>query len=67
MNFVEQRKYGDYQKSNDKNADKLWQKISNMSINTRLVSEKKKRIITSQVSSILGQCSLKCGVVFFWE
>ena len=47
MNFVEQRKYVDYQKPNDKNVDKLWQKISNMSINTRLVSEKKKRIITS--------------------
>ena len=65
MNSVEQRNYVEYQKSKGKNVDELWEKLSNMSINTRLVSEKKKRIITSQVSSILRQCSLKCGVVLF--
>ena len=58
MSFVE------YQKSKGKNFYKLWQ-LSNMSINPRLVWEKKKRIITSEISSILVQCSLKCGVVFF--
>ena len=36
-----------------------------MSINTRLVWEKNKRIVTSQISSTLMQRSLKCGVVFF--
>ena len=49
MNSVEHRKYVEYQKWKGKNVNKLWQKLSNMSINTRLVWEKKKRIITSQI------------------
>ena len=67
MNFVEYKKLVEYQKSKNKNVNKLWQKRSNMSINNRLVSEKKKRIITSEISSILEQCYLKRRVVFFCE
>ena len=37
MNSVEHRKSVEYQELKDKNVNKLWQKLSNMSINTRLV------------------------------
>ena len=67
MNSVEHRKYVEYQKSKVKNVNKLLLKLSNVSINTKLVWEEKKRIITSQISSILVECCLKCGVVFFFE
>ena len=50
MNSVEHPKYVQYQKSKGKNVNKLWPELSNMSINTRLVWGKKKRIITSQIS-----------------
>ena len=55
-----------------KAVNTLWQKLSNMSINTglylntRFVWEKNTRITTSEISSILVQCSLKCGVLFFF-
>ena len=70
MNFVEYQKSVVYQKSKDKKCKKLCQKLSNTSINngldlkTTLVWEKKKRIIASKISSILVQCSLKCGLYF---
>ena len=73
MNLAEYQKFVEYQKSKGKNANKVWQKLSYMSINivldlkARLVWEKKKRIITSEISSISMQWSLKCGVVFFGE
>ena len=71
MNLAEYQKFVEYQKSKDKNANKVWQKLSYMSINivldlkARLAWEKKKRIITSEISTISMQWSLKCGVVFF--
>ena len=37
MNSAEHGKYAEYQKSKGKNVNKLWQKLSNMSLNTRLV------------------------------
>ena len=40
----ENRKSVEYQKSKGKNVNKLWQKLSNTSINTRLVWEKKQNI-----------------------
>ena len=49
----------------------LWQKLSNMSINsalylkTRFVWEKKKRIRTSEIY-ISVRCSLRCEVPFFF-
>ena len=67
MNSVEHRKYVEYQKSKGKNVNRPWQKLSNITINTRLIWEKKKYVIVSQISSILVQCSLKYGVVFFCE
>ena len=55
------------------NVNKLCQKISNISINTgldlktRFLWEKKKRKYNKiEISSILMQCSLKCGVVFLF-
>ena len=57
--------------SKGKNVNKLWQKLSHMSINsgldlkTSFVREKKKCMTTSEIS-ILVQCSLKCGVAFFF-
>ena len=56
MNFVEYQQSVQYQKSKGKNVNKLWQKLSNMSINSRVVLEKKKRIITSEISFILVKC-----------
>ena len=55
----------EYQNSKCKNVNKLWIKLSNMSTNTRLVWEKKERIIISQISSVLVRCSLKCRFAFF--
>ena len=40
----ENRKSVEYQKSKGKNVNQLWQKLSNTSINTRLVWEKKQNI-----------------------
>ena len=57
--------------SKGKNVNKLWQKLSNMSINigldlkARLVWEKKKHVTISEISSALVQCPLKCGVALF--
>ena len=44
MNFVKYQQSVEYQKSKGKNVNRLWQKLSNMSINSRVVLEKKKRI-----------------------
>ena len=57
----------EYQNSKGKNVNQLWLKLSNMSTNTRLVREKKKRRVTSQISSVLVQCSWKCWFLFFFE
>ena len=54
MNFVKYQQSVEYQKSKGKNVNRLWQKLSNMSINSRVVLEKKKRIITSEISFILS-------------
>ena len=50
MNFVEYQQCVQYQKSKGKNVNK------HMSINSRVVLEKKKRIITSEISFILVKC-----------
>ena len=60
MNFVEYQQTVEYQKSKGKNVNKMWQKLSNMSINSRVVLEKRKRIITSEISSILVKCFFSC-------
>ena len=66
---MEDQKSGEYQKSKGKDVNKLYQKLSNMSINTglvlktRLVWEKKKCVVASEISSILMQCSVR----FFCE
>ena len=62
---MEDQKSGKYQKSKGKDVNKLYQKLSNMSINTglvlktRLVWAKKKCIVASEISSILMQCSVR--------
>ena len=66
---MEDQKSGEYQKSKGKDVNKLYQKLSNMSINTglvlktRLVWAKKKCIVAIEISSILMQCSVR----IFWE
>ena len=60
MNFVEYQQSVEYQKSKGKNVNKLRQKLSNMLINSRVVLEKRKRIITSEISAILVKCFFFC-------
>ena len=61
----------DHQQWKGKNANKLWQKLSNMSWNielgskTSFVWEKKNHKTISEISFTLVQCSLKCRVAFF--
>ena len=59
----------EHQWSKGRNINKLWERLSNMLINTgldlktRFVSEKRKHV-KREKSSTLVQNSLKCGVVF---
>ena len=73
MNFVEYKESIAYQqlkiKKNKKNVNRLWLKLqilSNISINTWLVWGKNKGIKTGEISSVLVQCLLKCGVLLFF-
>ena len=62
-------KFEECQSSKGKNINKLWQKLSNISINTgldlkiRFVWKKKKHITISEISSTLVGYSSKCRVV----
>ena len=44
---------------------KTIQYVTGLYLKSSFVWDKKKRIITSGISSILVECSLKCGVAFF--
>ena len=80
MNFVEYKESIEYEQSKikkkgikkrkkkKKNVNRLWLKLqilSNISINTWLVWEKNKGTKTDEISSVLVQSSLECGVLLF--